>query len=93
MAVIGKKQLEKWVKGSWEWNIQLESTIIQKKKQSCLILLVHPFHFNLAEFKQNLHIIMGKPNTWGKNICVTSSYLIILGHPFKFQISDSWANT
>ena len=48
MAGIGqkKRQLEKWVKGSWEWNPTWANH--NKKKQSCLLLLVHSFHFNLV---------------------------------------------
>ena len=49
MAVIGEKkhQLEKLVKESWEWNQTWVNH--NTKKQSCLILLVHTFHFNLVE--------------------------------------------
>ena len=61
--------------------------------QSCLILLGYSFHFNLAEpvfLKQIFgYIILDNPKTQGKNICVPSSHLLILGHPFQFQISDS----
>ena len=50
MALIGKKNTN-WKNESKEVEneIQIKPTIIQKK-QSCLILLVHFFHFNLADF-------------------------------------------
>ena len=50
MALIGKKNTN-WKNESKEVEneIQIESTIIQKK-QLRLILLVHFFYFNLAEF-------------------------------------------
>ena len=51
MAVIDKKApTREMSQGTREVEneIQLESTIIQKK-QSCLSLLIHSFHFNLAE--------------------------------------------
>ena len=69
MAVIGKtpqqQQLEKWVKGSWEWNIQLESTIIQKKtvmfNSSSILLSLQLSRVYIS--KTNLHIILDKPKT------------------------------
>ena len=75
MAVISKKkttqqqqQLEKWVKGSWEWNIQPESTIIQKKKQKTVMFNSSStlLSFQLSRIyisKTNLQIILDKPKT------------------------------
>ena len=70
--------------------------VIGKKKKLLLEKWVkgsYPVWANHYVSKTNLYIILGKVKKHKAKISMCQVHTCLyLGHPFQFQISDSWAN-